>query len=1005
MKQKTLCMLVLLLSTIQGALGFEGSGTEEDPYLISSVEDWDEIANRWNSGGSFEGTYFLLTNDISGVTTQWGTDERPFSNTFDGGGHTLNVNINGGDYAAPFNTVKGARIKHVHVTGTVSGGLHAAGLVGHCQDMQALVLSKTVIEDCRVSAAITSSTSGDNGPHAGGFIGHGQHARIDIQGCLFDGNITAVPADHTDSYAAPFIGWCEYLENNLEHDYERKLIDCFERGSYPGFKNSALFYICRSSDYIIGFQNRMKVANTYHSQAWDDGHHGYTITSGTYGLNLNLSRQTQYETSGIWAAAQEQGVTVDGLYYSNSGNKVGFSVTYDEGIAYDTSKLTASTGTLNNSSAQKMLTMDAADCVIYVDIERWNDHRAEKFSNIQGKTITITTPEELALLAYNCNTDQNYSGWTIKLGADLDMSEYRWSPIGEVRNGRAEGDSYFQGTFDGQGHTISGLIYMESTTGHYYGGLIGRCNGGTVKDVKIVASSFLNNYSNSANRFLGPVAGVITDGTVRDCVVGSDVTVSCNAIGTEPLHVGGVVGNAHKSKVVACVSAASVSTNDHTYCYSGGIAGYASPNSFSTGTNVGTVDILHCLYLGHDVDGNKTGAVVGYHNANDDNIKIENCYYRDAVFDSQPGDGSRAYTVTPSDDVAFKIGYSDTEYKDDYFVKAYQCGLFYDDVFYAPQHWGTDYYATNNNELPLYFYIPNTTDGNTYYIQNAVCRKSNGEQVSFYSHITRDASHFAIDGTTDYVITAPKALVLGNEATDNSAKLQEAGAEEEYNVVFDNRKYIINNKWNTICLPFDVEKSAFMYPDNMKIMALQSSSYSGGTLTLDFSEADKIVAGTPCLVKWEGVIQLEVTTGSLPVFQGVKIAKPAPVDVETTATTFKGSYDLVEIAGEDKTMLYMGANSTLYYPNDAMNIGAFRAYFKLADGLTAGEPIESTGQQAIRAFKLNFGDGETTGVTIPLALQRETGGEAWFTLDGRQLNGKPTQKGVFVHDGKKTVIY
>jgi len=126
--------------------------------------------------------------------------------------------------------------------------------------------------------------------------------------------------------------------------------------------------------------------------------------------------------------------------------------------------------------------------------------------------------------------------------------------------------------------------------------------------------------------------------------------------------------------------------------------------------------------------------------------------------------------------------------------------------------------------------------------------------------------------------------------------------------------------------------------------------------------------------------------------------------VETAATTFKGSYDLVEIAGEDKTMLYMGANSTLYYPNDAMNIGAFRAYFKLADGLTAGEPVETTEQQAIRAFKLNFGDGESTGVTIPLALQRGTGGEAWFTLDGRQLNGKPTQKGVFVHDGKKAVI-
>ena len=157
MKQKTLCMLVLLLSTIQGAWGWGGSGTEEDPYLISTVEDWNTIASTLDTKG-FIGHYYRMTNDISGVTTQLGSNELPFNGVFDGGGHTLSVNINGGDFAAPFNRVKGAIIHHLHVTGTVNGGLHTAGLVGGCNGEPSF-LTQTFIEDCRVSAAITSTAS------------------------------------------------------------------------------------------------------------------------------------------------------------------------------------------------------------------------------------------------------------------------------------------------------------------------------------------------------------------------------------------------------------------------------------------------------------------------------------------------------------------------------------------------------------------------------------------------------------------------------------------------------------------------------------------------------------------------------------------------------------------------------------------------------------------------------------------------------------------------------
>ena len=99
-----------------------------------------------------------------------------------------------------------------------------------------------------------------------------------------------------------------------------------------------------------------------------------------------------------------------------------------------------------------------------------------------------------------------------------------------------------------------------------------------------------------------------------------------------------------------------------------------------------------------------------------------------------------------------------------------------------------------------------------------------------------------------------------------------------------------------------------------------------------------------------------------------------------------------------------GADNTLYYPTDAdFKVNAFRGYFQLKQGLTAGEPTNSQ-QASVRAFKLNFGDEDATGITNTNFTNHTNSNNAWYTLDGRKLNGKPTAKGVYIHEGKKRVI-
>ena len=117
--------------------------------------------------------------------------------------------------------------------------------------------------------------------------------------------------------------------------------------------------------------------------------------------------------------------------------------------------------------------------------------------------------------------------------------------------------------------------------------------------------------------------------------------------------------------------------------------------------------------------------------------------------------------------------------------------------------------------------------------------------------------------------------------------------------------------------------------------------------------------------------------------------------------TFTGTYAPVSIGSEgDKTKLYLGNANKLHYPNGEMTIGSQRAYFQLADRLTAGDATS-----LIRAFTVNFGDDEATGIiSVHDSGFMVNGSDAWYTLDGRRLDGQPTAKGLYINNGKKVAI-
>ena len=210
--------------------------------------------------------------------------------------------------------------------------------------------------------------------------------------------------------------------------------------------------------------------------------------------------------------------------------------------------------------------------------------------------------------------------------------------------------------------------------------------------------------------------------------------------------------------------------------------------------------------------------------------------------------------------------------------------------------------------------------------------------------------------------------------------------------------------WNTICLPFRLNGLEGTPLAGATVKSLVSSDFSDGTLTLNFTKKSvtSLEAGRPYIVKWENGDNI-----MNPVFEQV-ITTERLSPVETDYVDFVGCFSPVNLVAEDKSVLYLGADNTLYYPNADMTIGACHGYFRLK-GIGIGD-IAPAGVNVV----LNF-DGETTSIDhLPLNIDHEIidhaplnidhSDDTWYSIDGRKLSYKPTKKGIYIQSGRKIVI-
>ena len=255
-------------------------------------------------------------------------------------------------------------------------------------------------------------------------------------------------------------------------------------------------------------------------------------------------------------------------------------------------------------------------------------------------SYTVTSADGLMNIAELVNggkTDIN-----ITLDKNIDLTGKGWTPIG------TSFDNSYKGTFDGGGHTITGLAV---TTNDQFVGLFGYLNrAGTVKNV------VMEGIQITSNHMFGCTGGVVgySWGTIENCSVSGSVS------GTDC--VGGVVGSQKAGSIIGCSSSATVKGTH----YVGGVAGekwgtmiacYAtgnvtleigSPKNLSGGGVVGLNGgsrVLACYAIGNvNSKGSSTGNVHIGGLFGDNYTVVTACYWKN---NQEQGIGRNQHNTAP----------------------------------------------------------------------------------------------------------------------------------------------------------------------------------------------------------------------------------------------------------------------------------------------------------------------------------------------------------------------
>ncbi len=499
----------------------------EKEFLLTTVEQLYGLAEL-SKTYDFKGQTIKLGADITvneGDASQWArkapeylwTPVTGFAGTFDGQGHTIS-GVYGNSIVTSLglftDTRKGCEIRNLKLVNSCfknNNDLGTGSIIG---------IGGGTLENIYSDAVMVSS-----GENIGGLIGcvkaKGENQIIN---CWFDGSIIM------DGYDCSGVGGLvgaytvEDAINTIAHCLSTADIDSMGEnvGGICGYVGNGSFLNLNDSMFtgtLVYDHNKYAVVGSVVGQAMGSAS---IIVNDTYTVDELANR-----TIGTSAGYQK-------------GNAIALSKNYLLGKAgYQWTTLDFENYWVAQKEAMPRLGYFAQGAESLDGVEKMVD---VSWYDPAGAAFEIINVQQLYGFAY-LSRSYDFRGQTIKLGADITVNEgdasdwsenapaYGWTPIAWYGSSLSQ---HFKGTFDGQGHTVSG-VYCKGTENIPSLGFFGEVyHGGIVKNFKLVNSYFEGVLDRSGRGPVGSIAGRLR-GTIEN-VYSNAVVVNSSK------NTGGIVG-------------------------------------------------------------------------------------------------------------------------------------------------------------------------------------------------------------------------------------------------------------------------------------------------------------------------------------------------------------------------------------------------------------------------------------------------------------------------------
>lgn len=628
-----------------------GTGTADDPYRVATKEHLTTLATITNKGYPFDSIYFLQTADITlnAPQSEWGEqmptnwqaigDKAPFyqylfCGRYDGGFHRI-CNLYMDNYSKDDQGLfgqlgTGAQIRCLGVVDAWirtdnCPGILAGGGYRYAYDI--------AIESCYTTGRIESRTW-----MAGGLLGHVPlEGTTHVRNCYTTATVIgsngalAIAGDQNyiggETYSNDTVANCyaagKYsnryngnLYRPLGQELNRNLFFDYQAAGYTSSTDSlyakTTAYM-QSKDFVNRLNHYVARYNSYTPDAplcyWDWQENGYPVHAPTAPTMYTV----RYESNGGTAVSAQPVLPGSHILPPTTPNQ-------PQGTPYYTLPTRGEDifiGWYTDAALTRAFDYNGvitSDTTLYAKWDTpYGDYDISLFKNEFATTYRIRTVAQLRGLAVatvgaeGIIDAMNFTGKTVILENDLflnDTTDWQlwgetafareWTPIGK------NSSFNFNGTFDGQGHTIYGLYcYATNTDNNYYGlfAYIGRQ--GRVENLHLRNAKVRPIYH--ACRGGGLLAGA-SEGKVIRCSAIGELTMNTTA--------GGLIGVAEYDSIVECYTIAKV----RSIAQYGDVGGLVGSGKYSK--------LVDCYSLS-EVNGRYMGGLISYGNGNS---TINRCY-------------------------------------------------------------------------------------------------------------------------------------------------------------------------------------------------------------------------------------------------------------------------------------------------------------------------------------------------------------------------------------------